>query len=228
LWKPTNQPTNQHHSEQALTYQDWNCLQLYTARKLRSLAGSFVTCGICVMDARLEIFFWRLRKKNRNHNRNRNLCETRTWSFLSLPLQNRVGCERASERAKERHCISLFRFFRRFFFVFIFFPFKVGTNRVCTWLLVRTLRTYLPCMTFLLIARVFLSFSFPPIFPFSFFLFSVLTFFIHLYKIGFSFLFFPFFFSKHKFLVFYFPKKNLVFFFNKPKFFSFFSPLINT
>ncbi len=144
----------------------------YTARKLRSLAGSlagsFVTCGICVIDARLQIFFWRLRKKNRN--RNRNLCETRTWSFLSIPLQNRVDCVRASVIAYPLLPL-LFGFFRRFFFVF--FPFKAGTNRVCPWPLVRTLRTNLLCMTFLLIARVFLSFPFlffsTPFFPFSFF-----------------------------------------------------------
>jgi hypothetical protein len=54
---------------------------------------------LCDRGSSGDIFLAFEREKNRNRNRNRNLCETRTWSFLSIPLQNRVGCVRGSERA---------------------------------------------------------------------------------------------------------------------------------
>ncbi len=139
------------------------------------------------------------------------ICEKHVRERFSLSrYKNRVGCERACVTAISLGLSPLLSSLGSFVASssgFVFFPFKAGTNRVCTWLLVRTLRTYLPCMTFLLIARVFFSFSFTPLF--FLFPFSVLTFFIHLYKIGF---FFPSFFSKHK-LVFFSPKHKLVFYF---------------
>jgi hypothetical protein len=88
-----NQPTNQHHCEQALTYQDWNCLQL---TRLESSARSLARSSRAGFVWSMHVWRYFLAFEKKNRNRNRNLCETRTWSFVSIPLQNRVGCERAS------------------------------------------------------------------------------------------------------------------------------------
>jgi hypothetical protein len=125
----TNQPTNQHHCEQEGSYLPRLKLPpAHKARKLRLLAGSLVACGICVIEARLEIFFWRLREKKIaiaiaiaifvKHVRDR----------FSLSRYKTVwgACEGASERASLHFFPHLFGFFRGFFFVFVFFPFKAG------------------------------------------------------------------------------------------------------
>ncbi len=120
------------------------------------------------------------------------ICEKHVRERFSLSrYKNRVGCERACVTAISLGLSPLLSSLGSFVASssgFVFFPFKAGTNRVCTWLLVRTLCTYLPCMTFLLIARVFFSFSFTPLFfPFSFFFFPSSLFSSIFIKFGFFF-----------------------------------------
>jgi hypothetical protein len=142
LRKPTNQPTNQTTPLRASSY-------LPRLKLPPALHGS-----------KAPLARWLVRRM-------RDLCD-RCWvgdiflafeKKIAIAIAIAICVKHVRDRfclsryktvwgASERHCISLslpllFGFFRRFFFAFVFFPFKARKNRVCTWLLVRTLRTYL-------------------------------------------------------------------------------------
>ncbi len=98
IFAETNQPTNQPNNTTASKLLPTKTETASSFTRLESSARSLARSSHAgfVWSMLVWRYFFGVWEKNRNRNRNRNLCETRTWSFLSIPLQNRVGCERAS------------------------------------------------------------------------------------------------------------------------------------